>query len=103
LYPQEATQWEPFNVNIQNCQVTDYTFSNPTTSYQWDDTTDPTHPFILYNVYTPVQWITMAEFVEVVDPNGPSALSAGCNYVPTYTAKWRNFYDTTLELDFLND
>ena len=44
----------------------------------------------------------MAEFVEVLDANGPSSYSAGCNYVPTYTAKWRNFYDTTLELDFLD-
>lgn len=100
LYPEEATQWEPFNVNIQNCRVIDYTFSDPTASYQWNAVTPP---FILYNIYTPVQWITMAEFVEVLDPNGPAAYSAGCNYVPTYTVKWRNFYDTTLELDYLND
>ena len=47
LYPEEATHWEPFNVNIQNCQVTDYNFADPVASYQWD--TD----HILYNIYTP--------------------------------------------------
>ena len=96
LYPDEATHWEPFNVNILNCQVTDYSFSDPTSSYQWD--TD----HILYNIYTPYQWIDMAEFTETVDSNGPSAYSSGCNYVPTYTVAWRNFYDTTLDLTYLD-
>ena len=50
----------------------------------------------------------MAEFVEVNDVNGPTIPqpsgpdSLVCNYVPTYTAKWRNFFDTTLELDYLD-
>ena len=43
----------------------------------------------------------MAEFTETIDSNGPSAYSGGCNYVPTYTVQWRNFYDTTLDLTFL--
>ena len=33
LYPDEATHWEAFNVNIQNCLLNDLTFSDPTTSY----------------------------------------------------------------------
>ena len=44
----------------------------------------------------------MAEFTETVDSNGPPSLSGGCNYVPTYTVKWRNFYDTTLDLSYLD-
>ena len=54
LYPDEATLWVAFNVNLENCQVTDYSFSDPTTSYGWS--TDR----IIYNVYTPWQWIDMA-------------------------------------------
>ena len=44
----------------------------------------------------------MAEFTETVDSNGPSAYSSGCDYVPTYTVAWRNFYDTTLDLTYLD-
>lgn len=44
----------------------------------------------------------MAEFTETVDSNGPASLSGGCNYVPTYTVKWRNFYDTVLDLQYLD-
>ena len=44
----------------------------------------------------------MAEFTETVDTNGPPSMLGGCNYVPTYTVKWRNFYDTTLDLTFLD-
>ena len=50
-----------------------------------------------------MQWISMAEFTETVDVNGPPAYAGGCNYVPVYTVKWRNFYDTTLELDYLDN
>lgn len=62
LYPTEATQWISFDVNLENCIVTDYTFSNPTSSYQWSVADSQ----IVYNVYTPWQWIEMADFVEVV-------------------------------------
>jgi hypothetical protein len=60
LYPTEATQWISFDVNMENCIVTDYTFSNPTSSYQWSVADSQ----IVYNVYTPWQWIVMADFVE---------------------------------------
>ena len=49
LHPTEATHWEPFNVNIQNCQVTDYHFADPVDSYLWDSG----NGYILYNIYTP--------------------------------------------------
>ena len=44
----------------------------------------------------------MAQFTEEIDPNGPASLSGGCNYVPTYEVKWRNFYDTELDLAYLD-
>jgi hypothetical protein len=66
LYPTESTQWFSFNVNIENCIVDSYTFSDPTSSYQWD----PVNNWILYNIYTPWQWIEMTDFVEVVSYNG---------------------------------
>ena len=44
----------------------------------------------------------MAEFTETIDPAGPVSMAGGCDYVPAYTVKWRNFYDTVLELDFLD-
>ena len=51
----------------------------------------------------------MNDFVEVIDPNGPTSYQSyvtgtgRCDYDRTYTARWRNFYDTTLDLDYLND
>ena len=36
LYPDEATIWVEFDVNIQNCQVNGYSTPDPSSSYRWD-------------------------------------------------------------------
>lgn len=81
LYPTEATLWVPFNLQIINCQVTDYNF--PAVSV-------PT----LYNIYTPIYWIPMTTFTEVVATDPLSRTS--CGYTITYTVQWEDFYETSL-------
>ena len=71
LYPEEATRWVSFNVNIQNCQVTALSFSDPTSSYNWD----PSDSMIKYNIYTPLTWITMDLFTETADTSTTAAIS----------------------------
>ena len=53
----------------------------------------------------------MAEFTATTDTSTTDAVSQwmtdnangnDCLYVPTYTVQWRNFYDTTLDLEYLN-
>ena len=63
LYPEEATRWVEFNVNIQNCKVTALTPTIPTASYNWDSGSS----LIRYNIYTPETWISLEEFTETVD------------------------------------
>ena len=51
----------------------------------------------------------MAEFTATTDISSDAVSQwmtdngNDCGYVPTYTVQWRNFYDTTLDLDYLND
>ena len=83
LNPVNDVRWEQIRVNLQNCQITDFTFSAVSD--------------VPYNVYTPIIHIPLVQFTEV--NNGLFKVAGpSCGYTVTYTARWRNFYDTVIPL-----
>ncbi len=83
LNPVNDVRWEPIRVNLQNCQITDLTFSAVAD--------------VPYNVYTPIVYIPLVRFTEV--NNGLFKVAGStCGYTVSYTAKWRDFYDTVIPL-----
>jgi len=81
-YPDEVVHFEPFNINIKNCQIHDFvTVAVPLTTY---------------NVYTPVVYIPITEFVQ--DADDAYLNGAECGYTLTYTARWFTYWGTRIEL-----
>jgi hypothetical protein len=84
--PSTAILYEPFLVNIKNCLIDSFTTDSDSSNS--------------YNVYAGKIYIAYSPFVEV--PNAAS-LPLGdtvCGYALTYTAKWRTYYDTLIDLPY---
>jgi hypothetical protein len=84
LNPVTAVRVQPIQINLHNCQISDFDFP----------TLDP----VLYNVYTPIIHILMTQFTETSVSNPRVSSPTTCGYTVTYTAKWRDFYDTVISL-----
>jgi hypothetical protein len=84
LNPVTAVRAEPIPINLHNCQISDFTF--------------PAVADVTYNVYTPIIHILMTQFTETSISNPRAATPSTCGYTVTYTVKWRNFYDTAIDL-----
>lgn len=84
LNPVNDVRWEPIQIMLKNCQVTDFTF--------------PAVADVTYCIYTPVTHILMTQFTEVDQAGFIKPAMTSCGYAITYTAKWRDYYDTVIAL-----
>lgn len=85
-YPNEAQYYEQVDVNIRNCVLSDI------------DTTGWVSDFE-YILHTPVEKLPYTAWTGVADPATVNSGQANdCGYTLNYELKWRNFYDTRLEI-----
>jgi hypothetical protein len=83
VYPVNAVQWQPIQIMLQNCQVTDFTF--------------PAQANVNYIVYTPIIYVPMSHFAEI-DQAGFIRTGSSCGYSISYTVTWQNYWGTAISL-----
>ena len=90
-YPYNTVTYDMFTIDLKNCQVVDF---QPGTS---SDLTFGTNTDEEYNIYTPVHWIYVPEFISEVataDIGTYTQDDETCGYTLTYSTTWLDFYDT---------
>ena len=85
-YPKEAVYYEPFRLNMRNCIVESFNIGAWVTNQE-------------YILYTPVEKYPYDVWTHVAKAATSKAPYTNCQHYPiTYTVKWKNFYETKLEI-----
>ena len=83
-YPDEATHYQSFLLNMMNCQVKSF---NKDANAVED-----------YILYTPVEKYPYTAWTDNAQSGYIPSGQTNCGYTLNFSVKWRNFYDTELSV-----